>query len=573
MMRRFIAGMAFVGSLAAQGLAQQTDASGFRRLPVGVFRDRLKAGWLGQIVGVSWGGPTEFRWTCQIIPEDKMPRWGEGPANINAAFGQDDLYVDMTFLRTLEKYGIGPTWRQAGLDFALTRFPLWCANNAGRTNIRKGIMPPDSGHPKFNEWSEAIDYQIEADYAGLIAPGLPNEVVRLGDIFGRLMNYGDGIYGGIWVGAMYAAAFFESDPVKIVKTGLEAIPRESRYHQCISDVLKAYDADPDDWEAAWRLVQRNWHDNPRLWHDKSQEKKHNVGAKLNGAYIAIGVLFGHGDPEKTMVLATRCGQDSDCNPSSAGGIVFTALGLDKIPPKFKEGLDQKTKFSNTEYNFPMLLEVCEKLARQIVAHAGGKVATENGQEVFVIPVQKVMPPPLEQSDKPGPIADSRATPEEMEKMRVSTELLSQQLQPQLDQFAPGWKLHRCGPDMDPGLKDQLRGRRRVFVTHPLEGKVSCYLDRTVTLPADPRTMLKLTVGHHEQGDWRLVITAMCDGKGKVLLRKDIGPNTCKDGWTDIDVDLSDYAGKTITLKLENQPTDWSFEAGYWAKIELVPPPK
>ena len=35
------------------------------------------------------------------------------------------------------------------------------------------------------------------------------------------------------------------------------------------------------------------------------------------------------------------------------------------------------------------------------------------------------------------------------------------------------------------------------------------------------------------------------------------------------VDLSALAGKTVKLELVNQPTDWAFEAGYWAKVEIV----
>ena len=43
------------------------------------------------------------------------------------------------------------------------------------------------------------------------------------------MNYGDGIYGGMFVSGMYAAAFFESDPRKVVEAGLAAIPARSPY--------------------------------------------------------------------------------------------------------------------------------------------------------------------------------------------------------------------------------------------------------------------------------------------------------------------------------------------------------
>ncbi|NIO87800.1 MAG: ADP-ribosylglycohydrolase family protein, partial [Candidatus Aminicenantes bacterium] len=119
-------------------------------------------------------------------------------------FGQDDIYVEMTFLRTLEKYGFDVSIRQAGIDFANSKYMLWHANKAGRDNLRAGIAPPWSGHPHFNHHADDIDYQIEADYAGLISPGLLQSCVDLGEIFGRLMNYGDGLYGGQFVAGMYA---------------------------------------------------------------------------------------------------------------------------------------------------------------------------------------------------------------------------------------------------------------------------------------------------------------------------------------------------------------------------------
>ena len=31
-------------------------------------------------------------------------------------------------------------------------------------------MPPDSGHPRYNPHSDDIDFQIEADLFGLVAP-------------------------------------------------------------------------------------------------------------------------------------------------------------------------------------------------------------------------------------------------------------------------------------------------------------------------------------------------------------------------------------------------------------------
>lgn len=224
----------------------------FRRLPVKEYRDKMKAGWIGQIIGVSWGAPTEGRYQ-KIMPLDKMPPFTEDL--VNDAFGQDDLYVEMTFLRTMEQYGYDVPIRLAGIDFANSGYPLWVANAAGRGNLRNGIAPPDSSHPKFHPCAGAIDYQIEADYAGLIAPGMPDVVIALGEKFGRLMNYGDGVYAGQFMGAMYAEAFFEKDVMKLIDAGLRAIPSECLYAGMVRDMLQWHQENPTDWEKTWTLAE------------------------------------------------------------------------------------------------------------------------------------------------------------------------------------------------------------------------------------------------------------------------------------------------------------------------------
>ena len=82
---------------------------------------------------------------------------------------------------------------------------------------------------------------------------------------------------------------------------------------------------------------------------------------------------------------------------------------------------------------------------------------------------------------------------------------------------------------------------------------------------DPKTVaLKLTVAHDPRGDWVLIVRA----DGKELLKKEIGKQTSANGWLDVSVDLSAYAGKSVKLDLANHPSDWKWEAGYWAKIAI-----
>jgi hypothetical protein len=356
-----------------------------------------------------------------MVPADEVPEWR--PEMVNQ-FEQDDLYVEMTFLRTLQMYGFDVPIRQAGIDFANSRYRLWHANRAGRDLLRKGVAPPDSGHPAFNEHADDIDYQIEADFSGLIAPGLPNTAIKLGEKFGRLMNYGDGLYAGQFVGAMYAEAFFEKDMAKIVEAGLRAIPADSQYAEAIRDVLAWWREEPNDWEKTWTKINAKYQLNPdyRRLACTGADDDFNIDAKVNGAMVVLGLLYGDRDPDKTIAISLRGGHDSDCNPSSAAGVLFTTMGVARLPKRFTSELSYDTEFSYTSYTMRTLTEVCEQLARQAVLRAAGHVETNGaGEEVLVIPVLAPQPSALERSWAPGPIANSRFTEAEMAQISVPSQ--------------------------------------------------------------------------------------------------------------------------------------------------------
>ncbi len=550
-------------SLCALTHGQET----YLRIPAEEYVSRMTAGWIGQMAGVGQGAPTEFQFNGRMVPASDMPEWK--PIFINQ-FWQDDLYVEMTFLKSLETYGWDVSLRQAGLDFAASRYPLWHANSTGRNNLREGIAPPDSGHPQFNNHADDIDYQIEADYAGLIAPGLPNVPITLGETFGRVMNYGDGIYGGQFVGGMYSAAFFESDPEKIILKGLECIPAESQYAECIRDVIAWWKEAPENWEASWARIEAKYNEN--LDYRKAScggaKKTFNIDAKINGAYIVMGLLYGQRDPDKTIDIATRCGQDSDCNPSSAAGILFTALDLKQIPDKYTSALDRDTVFSHTEYTFDGLLVISEKLARDAIVRAGGEIVVEqDGKETFVIPETKPKLATLEQSWNPGPIANSRFSEEDME-THIRAKNLSDgrpDMNVTIAEFAPGWLIKDCGLEMDPGIRATYLDRQRVLLTHPDDGATPCVIWREGIIPANSHGKLHLVVSHHEGGDWQLIVKINDEEK----YNAPVSAETVTDGWLTVDIDLEPYAGEKIKVEILNQPTGWFYEAAYWGEISLI----
>lgn len=370
-------------------------------------QDKIKGGWAGQMIGVSYGAPTEFRYRGEVIPEEHLPAWD--PQMIRNSLNQDDIYVDVTFAEVLDKVGLDATTEDFAEMFKNSRYRLWHANLAARRALRRGVSPHESGHPKYNIHANDIDFQIEADFIGLMAPAMPQAAIEYAQRVGRIMNYGDGIYGGIFISCMYSAAFFESDPRRIVQAGLACLPQQSQYAQVVSDVLQWSQLHPDNWIEVWRLVQQKWDKNDPC--PSGALTPFNIDAKLNGAYVALGLLFGKGDFTRTLQVATRCGQDSDCNPASAAGILGVVLGYSGIPDIYKRAIPeiQDEKFAFTNHSFRSIVERTVQRAIDLAQRQGGKFLGDR----LVIPAQQPSPPPLQAWNDYGvpveriPIGDDR----------------------------------------------------------------------------------------------------------------------------------------------------------------------
>ncbi|MCW5981413.1 MAG: ADP-ribosylglycohydrolase family protein [Bryobacteraceae bacterium] len=388
---------------------QEPAAPETREISMAALQDKIKGGWAGQMIGVSYGAPTEFRYRGEIIPEDKLPQWK--PEMIHEALDQDDIYVDMTFAEVLERKGLDATTEDFGEMFKNSQYRLWHANMAARRNLQHGVPAADSGHPRHNIHANDIDFQIEADFIGLMTPGLPQASNDYCWRAGRVMNYGDGIYGGMFVCGMYSAAFFESNPRKLVEAGLACLPKESPYAQIIADSLAWSNQHPGDWTKVWQLIQDKW--DKRDPCPAGALLPFNIDAKLNGVYIALGLLYGEGDFEKTLKISTQAGQDSDCNPASAGGILGVVYGYDRIPDVWKSGIPaiEDKKFAYTNHTFRSIVESSTQRAVELVQRHGGQFQGDT----LVVRVQDPTPAALETWDDYGspveriPPTDSRWT--------------------------------------------------------------------------------------------------------------------------------------------------------------------
>lgn len=361
-----------------------------------VLMDKIKGGWAAQTFACTYGGPTEFKYNGRIIDDTIAIEWPEkGYCKWyfeNEPGLYDDIYMDLTFVEVIDKYGVDAPVDSFAVAFAKADYKLWHANQAARYNILNGIKAPESGYWKNNPHADDIDFQIEADFAGLMNPGMPVSAMEICDKVGHIMNYGDGWYGGVYVAAMYSLAFVEDDVETIVRDALKMIPEESDFHKCISDVI-AWSAENADWKATWKLVMDKWSDESTC--PQGIKDPFNIEAKLNAAYVVIGLLYGDGDMDRTIDISTRCGADSDCNPATAAGILGTICGYSNISEKWISHIREveDMDFAYTDISLNDTYGMSFDHAMDMILANGGK----DGGDKVSIKIQQPVPARYEKS--------------------------------------------------------------------------------------------------------------------------------------------------------------------------------
>jgi hypothetical protein len=167
-----------------------------------------------------------------------------------------------------------------------------------------------------------------------------------------------------------------------------SIPRQSDYYKVISDVIKLHGHYPDSWKSAWKELWDKW----GFDHICSAGTPFNIDAKLNGAFIVMGLLYGEGDPIKTLEISTRCGQDSDCNPSNAMAVLGVIKGFSGLPEDMREAVNAigDSIFINTTYSFNSAVSSTYKYALDLISLNGGEVNEKTIDVKSQVPFEPVL---------------------------------------------------------------------------------------------------------------------------------------------------------------------------------------
>ena len=341
---------------------------------------RVYAGFLGMNVGIRLGAPVEPTiWTYERIKETYGDIRGYVKDYKNFA-ADDDVNGPVYFFRALRdssKNGeLTPEYvAKAWLNYARDGIGMFWWGGYGVStehtayiNLTRGIPAPQSGSAATNGklLSDQIGGQIFIDTWGLIWPGRPDKAADYAQAAASVSHDGEGLNGARYIAACIALAFQEQDIGKIVEPALKEIPSESLYAKVVEAVVAHHKAHPDDWESCLAMLHRDW------GYDKYGGVCHIIP---NAGVCVLAMLYGAGDFNRTVEIATMCSWDTDCNAGNVGTVLGVLTGLDGIAPHYRAPINDGVVLSGISgyLNILDLPTYAKELARTGYALAGEAV--------------------------------------------------------------------------------------------------------------------------------------------------------------------------------------------------------
>ncbi len=410
--------------------AEHSETAALIRLSVPDFAERVRAAWLGQLVGNIYGLSYEFQFIAEPGPDDFPYGFGsslERVREVNGAFSDDDTDIEYMYLLQMERHGPEPSYKQLAEAWTHhVRDKVWVANRQALNLMHAGWEPPLTGWRSLNPQWFQIDPQLVNEIWAMTAPGMVRYAVEKSAWAARITNDDFGIEPTMHYAAMYAAAFFEKDIRKLIDRGIAELPDGSRYAQAVEFAKQLHQRYPDDWQAARKAVAGRFYygDGAQREGELSrgalaynQHAWPAVDAVLNGVCGILALLYGNGDFQRTLDLASGFGFDADNQAATVSGLLGVMHGMSVIPehllfPILNAGWrepfnDRYVNVSRHDLPDARISDIASRLARQgeqvILANGGRR--TQLGEDIYLeINIQAGFTPPLELPGTPRLLA-------------------------------------------------------------------------------------------------------------------------------------------------------------------------
>ena len=170
------------------------------------FTERIRAGWLGQLIGGALGTQVEG-----YLTENIRRVFGEVRAYLRTPETyNDDITYEIAFLDAFREQGYDITSEHIADKWLELISDGYSAEEVALRNLRCGIRPPESGR-FLNYYSDWIGAQMRTAIHGMAAPGNARLAARLAAQDSVISHSNNGLIGGIFNAVLVSLAFVEQD--------------------------------------------------------------------------------------------------------------------------------------------------------------------------------------------------------------------------------------------------------------------------------------------------------------------------------------------------------------------------
>lgn len=367
-------------TLATVPLLAQDRTRPATEIPIDVLHDKIRGGFLGQLLGDLNGLAHEMKYiaepgdVAEYIPSLPDGGWTDDDTDIEWPY-----VVEIQRSRTLllSPEAIAEIWKKH-----INR-RIWCSHLYLRQLIDLGIKPPLTGRVEINPWAAFnLSGQFVSETWALISPGMPQTAARIGTHYTHVSVDGEAIQSTQMVTAMIATAFLTSDMQAILDAGAAAMDPKSVLSQIMSDVRRWYHENPRDWRATRRLTKEKY------CRYGGQDMRDRNGVWLNGASTVSALLYGDGDFVQTVRSAFNFGWDADNNAAASGTMLGVLKGYHWLT---SQGWNIKDQYRNTSRDELPQNETITNYCDRLIAVADMNISGRGGSKSaskYRIPVEK-----------------------------------------------------------------------------------------------------------------------------------------------------------------------------------------
>ena len=189
-------------------------------------------------------------------------------------------------------------------------------------NLKKGIMPPESGRRSVYGFSDGACMRISP--VGIVCAGDVERAKELAKRDAEVSHNGSGIWATQAVAAAVATAMVSGTDEEIIDAAMSCIPQDSWLYDNMKHMLELVELAETDFCTAWMAL----HDDFRTRYKASVEEA------IPQAFALF--LLSKGDFKRGIILAANFGRDADTIGAVLGALRGAQLGASALPEAWIE---------------------------------------------------------------------------------------------------------------------------------------------------------------------------------------------------------------------------------------------